>query len=81
MADFNRDRHLAIDPEQLEEGDHLLRLGRSRRSRPSALRYSHHTSPEEAARLVEDRPASIVDTFDADGRGGRLNLYLVLRRS
>lgn len=69
-----------VDLSQLEDGDHLLAWGDRSPGAP-AVRYCHYTSPEEAAHLVEDRPATILDTFHADGRGGRLNLYLVLRRS
>ncbi|HEX2463160.1 MAG TPA: class I SAM-dependent methyltransferase [Thermoanaerobaculia bacterium] len=69
-----------IEPAQLEEGDHLLAWG-DRDLDPPVVRYCHYTSPEAAERLVTDRPATVLDTFHADGRGGRLNLYLVLQRS
>ena len=79
-SDFNRDAATPIDPEQMEEGDHLLAWG-ERGASPLVARYSHHTTPEEATRLLEGRPASMVETFDADGRSANLNRYLVLRRS
>jgi SAM-dependent methyltransferase len=79
-SDFNREAESPVELDQLEEGDHLLAWGERGAGRLVA-RYSHHTSLEEAARLFEGRPASIVETFNADGRSGQLNLYLVLRRT
>jgi SAM-dependent methyltransferase len=70
-----------IDPDQIEPGDRLLRWGDS--SAPSemnAVRYCHWVDPDEADRLTSGLPVEIVDTFQADGRSGALNLYRVLRR-
>ena len=69
-----------IDPAQLEEGDWLLIWGERGASVP-AVRYCHHASPEEATRLVAELPAEPIETFRADGRSGRLNLYVVMRRA
>jgi SAM-dependent methyltransferase len=69
-----------IDSSEVEEGDHLLAWG-DRETPPAAVRYCHHTSPEEADRLMFDQPAALLESYHADGRGGRLNLYCVWRRS
>lgn len=60
----------------LEGGDRLLRWGGSE---SEALRYCHHTSPEELAALLAGLPARI-ETFRSDGLSGRLNLYALARR-
>ena len=62
----------------LDEGDYLLGW----QNRPHAYRYCHTFSDEEVARLVctvGDR-AQLVSRFEADGRTGTLNSYLVFRR-
>lgn len=62
----------------LDEGDYLLGW----QNRPHAYRYCHTFSDEEVARLVRaigDR-AQLVSRFEADGRTGTLNSYLVFRR-
>ena len=61
----------------LEEHDHLLSWGGD----PTAIRYCHHTTDEEAERLASGLPADLVDRYRSDGAGDRQNLYLVLRRS
>ena len=77
---YNRAATSPIDPAQLEEGDFLLRWG-DQENAEGALRYCHFTSPAEAAGLIEGLPLTIVEMFHADGREGRLNSYLVARRS
>ena len=77
--ELDSDAATRIDPAQLEEGDRLLIWGE--RGAAPAVRYCHHASPEEATRLVADLPADPVETFRADGRSGRLNLYVVMRRT
>lgn len=62
----------------LETGDYLLGW----QNRPHAYRYCHTFSDEEVDRLVctvGDR-AQLVSRFEADGRTGTLNSYLVFRR-
>ena len=62
----------------LDEGDYLLGW----QNRPHAYRYCHTFSDEEVDRLVctvGDR-AQLVSRFEADGRTGTLNSYLVFRR-
>jgi SAM-dependent methyltransferase len=71
-----------IESHQLEDGDHRLAWGElSTSMTPTAVRYCHHTSPEEADRLMTDQPATLLDSYRADGRSGRLDLYRVWRRS
>lgn len=62
----------------LDEGDYLLGW----QNRQHAYRYCHTFSDEEVADLARavDRQASLVAHFEADGRTGTLNSYLVFRR-
>lgn len=63
--------------DQLEAGDHLLPWG------PTAgtLRYCHFVDTDEAAQLLCALPElQRVDSFDADGKNGRLNHYVLLKR-
>lgn len=62
----------------LDEGDYLLGW----QNRQHAYRYCHTFSDEEVADLARavDRQASLVARFEADGRTGTLNSYLVFRR-
>ncbi len=62
----------------LDKGDYLLGW----QNRPHAYRYCHTFSDEEVARLVcavSDK-TQLVARFEADGRTGALNSYLVFRR-
>jgi SAM-dependent methyltransferase len=77
--DYNRGAAAPIDPVELEAGDYLLRWGDRRNAQ--AVRYCHHTSPEEALRLTDGLLATPVDAWYADGRSSRLNWYVVMRRS
>ncbi len=65
-----------IELDQLEPHDHLLSFG----AHGTALRYCHHIAEEELDLLLADLPLLEVDRFDADGRSGRLNRYLIGRR-
>ena len=76
---YNRAATSPLDAAQLE-GDFLLRWGDQENAK-AAIRYCHFTSPEEAVGLIESFPVTIVETFRADGREGRLNSYLIARRS
>ncbi len=71
---YNRDAAQPIDQSQLEDGDHLLAFGEP----ATSPRYCHHSSDEELQRLVTALPGRLVECFDADGREGDLNRYLVL---
>jgi SAM-dependent methyltransferase len=73
----------AIDVDELEPGDALLRFGEDPARPP---RYCHQVSSDELDRLVEDLAAAglgcedLAD-FRADGVEGDLNRYRVLRRA
>lgn len=72
-------RRLGAPADSLEEGDHFLGW----QDDADALRYCHHFSPAEANELVRHLAscgASVIDRYDADGRSGRLNHYLIARR-
>lgn len=71
--DYNRSASEPIDPTALEPGDHLLRW------EEDACRYCHHAAPEEAEELVGALNLETVECFCADGAGGNLNLYYLLR--
>lgn len=62
----------------LDEGDYLLGW----QNRQHAYRYCHTFSDGEVADLARavDRQANLVARFEADGRTGTLNSYLVFRR-
>ncbi len=64
--------HAAVDPGELEPGDHLLRWGPED---SGARRFCHHTSEPELDRLVGGLPLAEVTRYRADGPGGRQNLY------
>lgn len=69
---------LDIAPDALDEGDYLLGW----KNVEGAWRYCHHFSDEEVGRLVaaiSDR-ARVIDSFEADGRTGAMNRYVVLQK-
>jgi SAM-dependent methyltransferase len=66
----------AIDPAQLEPGDHLLAWGTG----GERVRYCHFCDDAELADLTRDLACEAADAYAADGREGELNRYLVLRR-
>ncbi len=70
------DSGLALDPAQLEPGDHLLRWGTG----DAPPRYCHEVDDAELAALVAGLPLRECDRFAADGgaRGGESNVYVVL---
>ncbi len=71
----------AIDTLQLElePGDYLLGW----QNHPNLWRYCHSFSEDEADNLAEsiDSKARLIRRFQADGRNGKLNTYLVFQRS
>ena len=69
-----------VDPGELEPGDRLLRWGDSATANADAMRYCHYVDAGEADRLAAGMPVEPIATFRADGRGGALNLYRILRR-
>ena len=62
-----------IDPDCLEPGDHLLGWGSE-----GDARYCHASDDREVDALLAGLPLVRVDDFDADGREGDLNHYVVL---
>lgn len=69
---------LGLDAAQLEAGDFIIGWN----NKPGAYRYCHHFSDEEIEELVASVAdwACLVDSFEADGRTGTLNTYLVLQK-
>lgn len=59
---------------ELEADDFLLGFGGS----SSQVRYCHHFRDQEIDRLISESGLRLVDEFDADGKSGKLNRYLVL---
>ncbi|MGH0034475.1 MAG: methyltransferase [Myxococcota bacterium] len=70
------DSGLAVDPAQLERGDHLLRWGDA-----GAFRYCHFVDDAEWAELARATGLRETTHFDADGAEARSNRYVVLERS
>ena len=62
----------AVDREQLEPGDHLLRWGPAD---SGARRYCHEINEQEVDRLVDGLPLVELSRYRADGPGDRQNLY------
>jgi hypothetical protein len=71
--EYNRSASEPIDAAALEPGDYLLRW------EETGCRYCHYAEPSEAAKLVESVDLEVVESFSADGAGGNLNLYYLLR--
>ncbi len=74
---------MPVDPGELEEGDYLVAWGEAPpadRSALPALRYCHYADPAEVERLLAPLELDVVAEFRADGEGGDLNLYRILRR-
>lgn len=69
---------LDITPDALDEGDYLLGW----KNVEGAWRYCHHFSDEEVDRLVAaiSSRARVIDSFEADGRTGAMNRYVVLQK-
>jgi len=65
-----------IDPTQLEPGDHLLAWGDA-----GAARYCHASDDAEIEALLARIGLARRDDFEADGRAGDWNRYIVLERA
>jgi len=63
-----------IPDSAVEAGDYLLDW---RGSKGHGLRYVHHASEAELAELAAQSEFEQIETFYADGQGGRLGLYQV----
>lgn len=68
---------LGLSRDGLGANDYLLGW----QGKPDTYRFCHYVDDEEMRDLASALPmARLVDVFTADGRGGGLNTYLVLRR-
>lgn len=69
---------LGLRAEDLEPGDYLVGW----QNQAHVFRYCHSFGDEEAARMAAEvsDAAKLVDQFCADGRTGRMNGYLILRK-
>ena len=75
ISDGRAHKELGFPP--LEEGDYLLDW----QNKPGAYRYCHSFSDAEIDQLAEatSPAAEVIARFNADGRSGDLNRYLILR--
>lgn len=62
-----------IHPGQVDAGDALLRWARG----AAGLRYCHHVDAAEAAALAEAAGLRVLETYWADGRSRRANLFQI----
>jgi tRNA (uracil-5-)-methyltransferase TRM9 len=62
---------VGLSEADVDPGDYLLDW----RHGGAGLRYVHHFNPEELATLAEETGFTILESFHADGQGGRLGLY------
>lgn len=69
---------LGLAADAFDEGDYLLGW----KNVEGAWRYCHHFSDEEVGRLIDvvSPRARLIDAFEADGRTGAMNKYLVLQK-
>jgi tRNA (uracil-5-)-methyltransferase TRM9 len=62
-----------VDEKDVDTGDYLLDWRRG----GYGLRYVHHFSEEELAKLARSTGFHVIETYYSDGEGGRLGLYQV----
>lgn len=84
---FNREerfKHKIINPEkvniqanQLETNDYILDWQRGKK----AYRYCHYADYQEIKEIIKKTNFILIDHFYADGKSGKLNLYLILRKT
>ena len=81
--EYTRGAAEPVNVRELEEGDFLLAWGDMpvAAGGGSTVRYCHWAPPEEVDRLLADSSLEPVASFRADGKGGDLNLYRILRRA
>ncbi len=66
-----------LDEADVDDGDYLLDWKRG----AEGLRYVHHFSAEELAKLGEASGFEVVETFSSDGETGDLGLYSIWIKS
>jgi tRNA (uracil-5-)-methyltransferase TRM9 len=74
FAQYNLTAEEPIALDQLESGDTLLRWGNA----GAPPRYCHFPDMDSCEQLLAASALRIVGRFHADGRGGRLNEYVLL---
>lgn len=67
---------VGIDQKNLEKNDFILDW----RKGQTAHRYCHFVDQEEAKKLLTETNLKIKQSFYADGKSGKLNWYLVLKK-
>ena len=77
FADYNAHAAQRIPEEDLEPGDHLLGWGHDHDGPP---RYCHFPGADETEALIAAARWPVHARFHADGRGGALNEYVLVRR-
>ncbi len=65
-----------IDPEDLEVNDYILDW----QKQVTAYRYCHFTDDQEMEELIADSGLELVEQYNADGKSGNLNHYVVLKK-
>lgn len=76
IARYNRVAARPIEESDLEPGDTLLAWGEDE----AAVRYCHFADASETEALIDAAGLPTIARFEADGRGGRLNEYVVFSR-
>ena len=74
---------IGLEEEQVDKGDHLLdwRYALHGQQEQVGLRYVHLFDHFELEGLAAETGFRIEDTFESDGRGGRLGLYQIWKKS
>lgn len=72
---YNQHAANAIDVDDLEEGDFLMRWGQQK----GHVRYCHFSNEQEIDTLLRSVNAPCIDRFLSDGEDNRLNQYLLFR--
>jgi tRNA (uracil-5-)-methyltransferase TRM9 len=70
---YNQNAAEPIDPDDLEEGDFLMRWGKQK----GFVRYCHFSNEQEIDALLESLNAPCIERFTSDGEDNSLNQYLL----
>jgi tRNA (uracil-5-)-methyltransferase TRM9 len=68
--------NIQLDWQKLETNDYILNWLKGK----SAYRYCHLIDNQEQNRLIQQSNSQLVKTYDADGKEGNLNQYVILAR-